>query len=143
MRTRVWVVIGMSLWLITGNVLACGMGKRSVEGYEVATLSHAHDHWLQGSRSPIPFVFIDVRTPAEYRSGHIPGAINIPVDTLAMRLGEVPHDKQVYLYCEGGVRAARAGKLLAARGYTNIEVVPASMRGWRDAGFPVNKGGRP
>ncbi len=138
----------LALWLLAlpagaGSALACGVGDMSPAGYEVATLSHAYTHWEQGAASPIPFLFVDVRTPAEYRAGHVPGAINIPVDELANRLNEVPRNRQVYVYCEAGVRAARAGKLLAAKGFNNIEVVPASMRGWRDAGYPVKKGEQP
>jgi len=123
------------------SALACGTGKISADGYEIATLEHAHNHWLQGKQSPIPFVFIDVRTPREYTAGHIPGAINIPVGELANRLGEVPHDKQAYVYCQSGGRAARAGKLLVDHGFKNIEVLPPSMLGWRQAGYPVEQGG--
>ena len=125
------------------NALACGIGEVSKDGYEVASLGHAYNHWGQGKASPIPFMFLDVRTPEEYAAGHVPGAVNIPVGRLAKRLNAVPHDKQVYVYCEAGGRAARAGKLLAGRGFSNIEVVPASMRGWRNAGYPVKKGEQP
>ncbi len=130
-------------WGAPANAPACGGGERAPAGYEVATLQHAHDHWAQGSDSPIPFMFLDVRTPAEYAAGHVPGAVNIPVDALAAHLDEVPRDRQVYVYCEAGVRAARAGRLLAEHGFTNIEVMPASMRGWRRAHYPVSKGDKP
>jgi len=133
------IVLVCSLPMTTA--LACGTGHISADGYEIATLAHAHNHWLEGKRSPIPFLFLDVRTPREYAQGHVPGAINIPVDELEEHLRKVPRDKQVYAYCEAGVRAARAGKLLAQHGYTNIEVVPPSMHGWRQAGYPVQKGG--
>ncbi len=140
---KAWLIGFMLALLGLGQAVACGVGEMSGDGYEVATLSHAYTHWEQGKASPIPFLFVDVRTPAEYAAGHVPGAINIPVDELPKRLNEVPHDRQVYVYCEAGVRAARAGKLLASHGFTNIEVVPASMRGWRKAGYPVRKGEQP
>jgi len=139
----IWAIVLCALWWPIAPASACSTGKISAEGYEVATLQHTYSHWKQGRDSPVPFVFVDVRTADEYSHGHIPGAINIPVDVLAQHLETVPHDKQVYVYCEGGVRAARAGSLLVRRGFTNIEVVPASMRGWRDAGYPVNKGDKP
>lgn len=133
-----WMLaIALTCALPITTALACGTGQVSADGYEIATLEHAHNHWLEGKHSLIPFIFVDVRTREEYAAGHIPGAINIPVGELVNRLSEVPHDRQVYVYCEAGVRAARAGKLLAQHGFTNIEVVPASMRGWRQARYPV------
>jgi len=142
MKTKVtnysWMLaMAMACALPITTALACGTGQISADGYEIATLDHAHKHWLEGKHSPIPFVFVDVRTREEYAAGHIPGAINIPVGELPGRLNEVPHDKQAYVYCEAGGRASRAGKLLAQHGFTNIEVVPPSMRGWRQAGYPV------
>ena len=139
-KTLTALILG---FLMATNVQACGIGEVSKDGYEIASLGHAYNHWEQGKASPIPFMFLDVRTRGEYAAGHVPGAVNIPVDELARHLKAVPRDKQVYVYCEAGGRAARAGKLLASRGFGNIEVVPASMRGWRNAGYPVKKGEQP
>ncbi|MDX8396951.1 MAG: rhodanese-like domain-containing protein [Mariprofundaceae bacterium] len=120
-------------------VTACGVGEQSADGYENASIEHAYAHWKQGAQSPIPFSFLDVRTAKEYAQGHVPGAINIPVQELAERLNEVPKDKRVYVYCESGVRAGHASKLLVKSGITNIENVPASMKGWREAGYPIER----
>jgi len=137
----IWAFITV-LFLPAGAASACDGGKVSADGYEIATLQHAYAHWRQGKASPIPFLFVDVRTPGEYAAGHVPGAINIPVSDLKRRLSAIPHDKQVYVYCEAGGRATRAGRLLAEQGFTNIEVVPPSMRGWRQAGYPITQGGK-
>jgi len=120
-------------------VTACGVGEQSADGYENTPIEHAYAHWKQGTQSPIPFAFLDVRTPKEYAEGHVPGAINIPVQELSKRLNEVPKDKRVYVYCESGVRAGRASKMLVKSGITNIENVPASMKGWREAGYPIER----
>ncbi|MDQ6979084.1 MAG: rhodanese-like domain-containing protein [Mariprofundaceae bacterium] len=117
-------------------VQACGMGEVTPEGYENADIEHAHQHWEQGDKSAIPFQFLDVRTVKEYQSGHVPGAINIPIQELAKRIKEVPTDKQVYVYCESGTRSAKAAKLLAKSGYSRIENMGVGMSGWRDHGFP-------
>jgi len=131
----------MALILITVPLAAtaCGMGEQSADGYENATVAHAHDHWQQGANSPIPFMMLDVRTPDEYAEGHIKGAKLIPIQELAGRLAEVPHDKQVYLYCHSGARSARASKLLADHGYTNIENIKGGIVAWKNAGYPVEK----
>lgn len=119
--------------------IACGTGEQTAEGYENATIEHAYKHWQQGENSPIPFMFLDVRTPGEYAKGHIPGAKLIPLRQLRERLNQVPKDKRVYVYCESGGRAAKAAKILVNAGFKNIENVPDSMTGWRKAGYPVEK----
>jgi len=118
---------------------ACGMGEQSADGYENASIEHAHDHWQQGATSMIPFMMLDVRTPEEYAEGHIRGAKLIPVQQLAEHLSEVPHDKQVYVYCKSDGRSARASKLLASNGYNNIENIKGGFDAWKAAGYPVEK----
>jgi len=118
---------------------ACGMGEQTADGYENATIEHAHDHWQQGATSMIPFMMLDVRTPEEYAAGHISGAELIPVQQLAEHLSEVPHDKQVYVYCKSGGRSSRASKLLASNGYNNIENIKGGFDAWKAAGYPVEK----
>ena len=68
------------------------------------------------------FVILDVRTPAEFSAGHIPGAINIPVETIG---GEAPEalprkDQLILVYCRSGNRSKQASGKLAALGYTDI-----------------------
>ena len=58
---------------------------------------------------------LDVRTASEFRSGHIEGAVNIPVDQVARRVGELPKATPIVLYCRSGSRSTRAGALLASR----------------------------
>ena len=118
---------------------ACGTGEQTADGYENASVAHAYEHWQQGDQSKIPFMLLDVRTPEEYAEGHIKGAKLIPIQELAGRLAEVPHDKRVYLYCHSGVRSARASKLLADHGYTNIENIKGGIVAWKQAGYPVEK----
>jgi phage shock protein E len=57
-------------------------------------------------------VLLDVRSPSEFAGVHIEGALNIPVDQLAGRLGEVP-EGAVVIYCRSGRRSARAARVLA------------------------------
>lgn len=63
---------------------------------------------------------VDVRSPEEYATKHIEGAVNIPVDTIADReLGRA--DAPIVLYCGSGRRAARAAAKLREKGYTKVE----------------------
>lgn len=64
---------------------------------------------------------IDVRTPEEYAGGHVPGAVNIPLDQLSSRMGEVgPKDAPVVLYCQSGRRSRMAAKHLKGAGFTAV-----------------------
>ena len=60
---------------------------------------------------------VDVRTPQEYADGHIPGAVNIPVDDLRPRLGELPRNRQVAVYCQVGQRGYLATRILQQSGF--------------------------
>lgn len=133
------ISVGLLWLLMPFMVMACGMGEVTPEGYENTAIEHAHQHWKQGKESPIPFQFVDVRTVKEYNAGHVPGAINVPVQQLAERLNEIPKDKQVYVYCEAGTRSAKAATLLAKSGFKNIENIGDGMRGWRDHHYPQEK----
>jgi rhodanese-related sulfurtransferase len=80
---------------------------------------------------------LDVRPPEEYRAGHIPGALSIPVGELKARLEELPKDREVVAYCRGPycVMAVEAVELLRKKGFKahRLEqgVVDWRARGWR------------
>jgi NADPH-dependent 2,4-dienoyl-CoA reductase/sulfur reductase-like enzyme/rhodanese-related sulfurtransferase len=61
-------------------------------------------------------LLLDVREPDEYAAGHLPGAINVPLSQLRRRAGEVPADREVWVYCAAGQRAYFAQRLLLSRG---------------------------
>ncbi len=64
---------------------------------------------------------IDVRTPAEFAAGHVPGAVNIPHDQVAARHAEVgPPSTPVLLYCRSGRRTAIAAQALREQGFSSI-----------------------
>jgi hydroxyacylglutathione hydrolase len=82
-------------------------------------------------------VILDVRTPAEFAAGHVPGARNLPfTDILA---GAVPDGVEpaepVVIYCGHGPRAWMAGLALRWRGYQNLTYLRGHMAAWRRAGL--------
>ncbi len=83
---------------------------------------HPQTDWeaLAGA-TPAPLL-LDVRTAKEFADGHIPGAVNIPVDDLRGRLAEVPADREVVAYCQVGQRGYLATRILmqAGRRVTNL-----------------------
>ena len=66
-------------------------------------------------------VLLDVRSPQEYREGHIPGSQNVPLQQLD-KVEEVTENKDtvLYVYCRSGARSRQAVSLLQAMGYTNV-----------------------
>lgn len=60
---------------------------------------------------------IDVRSPGEYQSGHMPGSVNIPVDQLPKKLAQLKKDKPVITVCASGMRSGSAQGLLSRQGY--------------------------
>lgn len=67
-------------------------------------------------------IILDVRTDFEYGTGHIEGALHIPIDDLRERLGEVPKDKEVYVYCHSGLRSYIACRILIQNGIKAVNV---------------------
>lgn len=92
-------------------------------------------------RSGTAPLILDVRSPAEYASGHIPGALNIPQTEITQRLDEIPAAKsaEIVVHCQGGGRAAAAERTLAAAGYTNLRDLSGHMKAWRQGGFPLQR----
>lgn len=65
-------------------------------------------------------LLVDVRTPEEFAGGHIPGAINISLQSLPQRMKELPQDQPIVVYCRSGSRSATATQLLTRAGYTDL-----------------------
>ena len=66
-------------------------------------------------------VLLDVRTPEEYRNGHIPGSRNIPLQTIDSVSTVVENkDTSLYVYCQSGARSRQAAGVLKQMGYTNV-----------------------
>jgi rhodanese-related sulfurtransferase len=85
---------------------------------------------------------IDVRTPAEFESAHIPGSYNVPLDQLGEHRDELARhlDEPVVLVCRSGTRAGQAEQRLAAAGMSNVHVLEGGMLAWESAGQPVTRG---
>ena len=77
-------------------------------------------------------VLVDVRTPEEYRAGHIKGSVLVPLDLLEDRIGQVApeRDTPLYLYCRSGARSGRAVNVLRGMGYTQLINLGGIMN-WR------------
>ena len=80
-------------------------------------ISPATDYLLLVNKSA---QIIDVRTPAEYQSGHVKGSINIPLNNLSQHLSKINKNKPVITCCASGMRSASAKEILRSNGFTEV-----------------------
>ncbi len=89
---------------------------------------------LAGADRP---VVLDVRNPQEWAAGHIEGSVNIPLNRLQERIGEVPRDQRVAVHCAGGYRSSIAASILHQHGITNLTEIAGGLAAWEAAHLPV------
>lgn len=82
---------------------------------------------------------IDVRTPGEYKDGHIAGAKLIPLQALGNRSGEIDKSRLVILVCRSGSRSAQAYKLLSGQGFDKLQHLEGGLSRWVTEGNAVQR----
>jgi rhodanese-related sulfurtransferase len=85
---------------------------------------------LAGKMNDTALTILDVREPAEFAFGHIPGAVNIPLGELESRFPEIDRDKEIHVICRTGSRSDLAAQKLAAKGFANVKNVIPGMIKW-------------
>jgi len=83
---------------------------------------------------------VDVRVDHEWETGHLPGAVHIPLAELPARVGEVDKDRPVILYCRGGNRSTMATVALTEVGYDAAKLTEGAV-GWEEEGLPFEPEG--
>jgi hydroxyacylglutathione hydrolase len=92
-------------------------------------------------RLPSPdALVVDVRSAAEWATGHLPGAVHVPLGYLVDRLHTLPRTTTLVAQCQTGARSAIAASLLKQHGFDRVINLAGGFAQWRDAGFPVEKG---
>ena len=108
------LILLLSLLSLTG----CAAPKRTADTYRQISMQEAMD-MMEKEKN---YIILDVRTVAEYESGHIPGAICVPNETIGTeKIPELPDkDQLILVYCRSGNRSKQASEKLVKLGYTNI-----------------------
>ena len=82
-------------------------------------------------------LLLDVRIREEHAFGAIPGSVNIPLEELRSRLGELPHNKAIYVYCAVGLRGYLAVKILSGHGFRNVKNLSGGYKTYSTAIEPI------
>ncbi|MBL0349069.1 MAG: rhodanese-like domain-containing protein [Elusimicrobia bacterium] len=86
---------------------------------------------------------VDVREPDEFRHERIANTVNHPLSRLDRTLNTLPRDRDLYVFCQTGIRTARAVEVLSQAGFARIRFVDGGVDAWKNAGYPTMKSGGP
>jgi len=82
-------------------------------------------------------VALDVRTPTEREAKSVAGSVSIPLSQLLDRLGELPKDRPLVVFCAGGYRSSIAASILANHGFSHVSEIAGGVAAWEAAHLPV------
>jgi rhodanese-related sulfurtransferase len=131
-KTQIIVVFTVMV-LAAATYYLVQMGTRGSSDYGNVDVGEARD--LIAEKADI--VILDVRTVSEFDSGHLEGAINIPVEVLSGRLSELNPKDELLVYCRTGNRSTTAVGILKENGYDRIYHMDGGITAWNAAGFPT------
>jgi rhodanese-related sulfurtransferase len=114
---KYFVLLSMFLFAISGCAQS---GFTNISAHEAAQMIQKEN-----------VVVLDVRTEEEYASGHIPGAILLPLQQLQERMNELKKDETYIIVCRSGNRSAQASQLLVKEGFKNIYNMTGGMSEWK------------
>ncbi len=130
-------MLGLSVLLaVLLQSQASALGTPAAEPAAPARLERIDSQAYLTQFSGWPHLLLDVRTPQEFASGHIPGAVNISLQTLEAHVSELPTDRPIVIYCRSGNRSAAAGHLLLRRGFTQLYDL-GGIIAWQAQGLPI------
>ncbi|HXH19428.1 MAG TPA: rhodanese-like domain-containing protein [Chitinophagales bacterium] len=86
-------------------------------------------------------VLLDVRTPAEFAEGHLPGAHNIDFRDASFpdKVKNLDSSKTYYVYCRSGSRSAQAAKFMRSAGFKTVYELNGGILNWKENGLPLEK----
>jgi hydroxyacylglutathione hydrolase len=116
--------------------LAGGMTAWDNAGLPLAYTPQVDVHQIHAR--PGEYVLLDVRSPAEWAKGHIPGARHAFLPEL-QKVDGIEKDANIVVYCDSGYRASLGASVLSREGFKRVSNLPGSMQAWRHAGYSVEQ----
>jgi rhodanese-related sulfurtransferase len=131
---RVWIALQFILLMLLPVVAFSS-------DFQTPAITAQELHARQGSTDQL--LVIDLRDVAEYKSGHVPGAINIPQKKLERQLDKLLDADSIVLYCINGKRTRLAEQTLIENDVPNVYHLEGGLMWWRQGGFEVHTGWGP
>jgi rhodanese-related sulfurtransferase/thiol-disulfide isomerase/thioredoxin len=129
---RIKTIYGLDVKATDASKLAAPVIPLITRGAYELLSTHAQDP---------SFVALDVRTPAEFTTGHLPGAVN--TDSSAPDFGKqleaMDRDKSYFVYCQSGSRSSMATKLMHSLGFKHVYDIQGGMTAWQGEGMPITR----
>ena len=111
--------------MLLGRRLFSAESRRSINRTQLISMMKSKDN--------DPVLLVDVRQPEEFRAGTIPRAVNVPLDKLHMELDSLDQQNTYILFCQAGVRSARAQQLMHMAGYQHVFNYEGSYADWESS----------
>ncbi len=133
-RRLALVTATLAAVLALGGLTACSTGSDAVTDVDATQAASV----LQEEKPTV----VDVRTPAEFAAGHLPGALNIDVEDpgFTEAIGQLPKDDTYFVYCRSGNRSGVATDQMAEQGFTDVYDLQGGIVDWQASGGAVVTG---
>lgn len=130
----------ITLFIRTGytkfaGYLVGGMTAWDNAGFPLEEVDQMTVRELNAARPDLQIV--DVRAPAEWEGGHVPGATHLFLPELREKAGQLNKEQPVAVYCDSGYRASIGASILKQEGFRAVSNVPGSWQAWKKAGLPI------
>jgi rhodanese-related sulfurtransferase len=149
-------MMALFYWLLLGLPAQAGPAEVALAAMKpVITMEHPSVKWVDAAglekalsekaqSTASPPLLVDVRTEAEWKEGHLPGAVRIPHDAPELP-AELTRDlaQPIVVYCAVGVRSAWLAERLQGDGYTHVQNLEGGIFAWANAGLPMVKDAAP
>ena len=124
--------------LSTVYLIGCSAKNPSGTNFKDISARDASD-LIQKNQGNSNFIILDVRTPAEFDTGHIKDALNVDYESadFSSQISKFDKDKTYLVYCRSGNRSRSASMLLISLGFKNVYNMMDGILQWQAAGFPV------
>jgi len=133
------LVIGAAFALSAPVALAKDLTKQDLDKEAESKITEIAPDAAKAEMDKGNVVILDCREPDEYKAGHIPGAVNIPLGQMEFKIEEKFPDRntRIIMYCKSGVRSSLACCRIDPMGYKNVVNLQGGWEAWLEAGYPV------
>ncbi len=108
-------------------IVAANVARNMLDGQMVGVTSIEVQQLLSNQAD---FIFLDVRSPAEYQAERLPNSTHIPLGALRARLAELPKDKEIVTFCKVSLRGYEAARILHGAGFRKVRVMDGGVVAW-------------